>query len=200
MTVHKFIRYIENQYSFLRLRKTPYGTMRYKEIQDLVTEYRDYLDMCRRMGYDMKNSFVLYPKDLQKSHDRTARRYEHKKDAKIKRDFIVAYRQLSGRLDFEKDGLKIVYPNTPDDVAAEGHALHHCVGGYVERVAERECMILFLRKCADEAKSFYTIEVRGQEVVQVRGMGNCGMTPEVEAFVAAWKQGALCAPLPAAAA
>ena len=49
-------------------------------------------------------------------------------------------------------------------------------------------------------KPFYTIEVRGQEVVQVRGAGNCGMTPEVEAFVTAWKQRALCAPLPAAAA
>ena len=199
MTVHKFIRYMEKQYSFLRLRKTPHGSLRYKEMQDLVTEYRDYLDMCRRMGYDMKNSFVLYPKDLQKSHDKTARRYEQKKDALIKHDFIAVYKQLSGRLDFERDGLKIVYPDAPDDVIAEGHALHHCVGSYTERVAEKECVILFLRRCADVSKPFYTIEVRGQEVVQVRGIGNCGMTPEVEAFVAAWKQRALCAPLPAAA-
>lgn len=200
MTVHKFIRYIESQYAFLRLRKTPHGSLRYKEMQALVTEYRDYLDMCCRMGYDMKNSFVLYPKDLQKSHDKTAHRYGQKKDTLIKRNFIAVYRQLSGRLDFEKDGLKIVYPDTPDDVIAEGHALHHCVGSYTERVANGECVILFLRKCSDESKPFYTIEVRGQEVVQVRGMGNCGMTPEVKTFVAAWKQGVLCAPLPAAAA
>ena len=126
MTVHKFIRYIESQYAFLRLRKTPHGSLRYKEMQDLVTEYRDYLDMCCRMGYDMKNSFVLYPKDLQKSHDKTARQYGQKKDTLIKRNFIAVYRQLSGRLDFERDGLKIVYPDTPDDVIAEGHALHHC--------------------------------------------------------------------------
>lgn len=199
MTVHKFIRYMEKQYSFLCLRKTPHGSLRYKEMQDLVTEYRDYLDMCRRMGYDMKNSFVLYPKDLQKSHDKTARRMKHKKDAEIKRGFTAVYKQLAGQLDFEKDGLKIVYPDAPDDVIAEGHALHHCVGSYTERVAEKECVILFLRRCADVSKPFYTIEVRGQEVVQVRGIGNCGMTPEVEAFVAAWKQRALCAPLPAAA-
>ena len=163
-------------------------------------EYRGYLDMCRRMGYDMKNSFVLYPKDLQKSYDKTARRYGQKIDTLTKRDFAAVYLQLSGRLDFEKDGLKIVYPATPDDIVAEGNALHHCVGSYVERVAEEECIILFLRRCADECKPFYTIEVRGQEVVQVRGAGNCGMTPEVKAFVAEWKQRALCAPLPAAAA
>lgn len=199
MTVHKFIRYIDSQYGFLRLRKSPYGTLRYKKMQDLVTEYRDYLDMCRRMGYDMKNSFVLYPKDLQKSHDKTARRYERKKDTLIKRNFIAVYRQLSGRLDFERDGLKIVYPGTPDDVIAEGHALHHCVGSYTERVADGKCVILFLRKCADEEKPFYTIEVQGQKAVQVRGIGNCNMTPEVQKFISAWEQRVLCTRLPAAA-
>ncbi len=193
MTVHKFIRYMEKQYSFLRLRKTPHGSLRYKEMQDLVTEYRDYLDMCRRMGYDMKNSFVLYPKDLQKSHDKTARRMEHKKDAEIKRGFTAVYKQLAGQLDFEKDGLKIVYPGTPDDVIAEGHALHHCVGSYTERVAGGECVILFLRECSDEAKPFYTVEVREQKAVQVRGMGDCGMTPEVAAFIADWEQRVLSA-------
>lgn len=200
MTVHKFIRYIENQYGFLRLRKTPYGPLRYQGMQALVLEYRDYLDMCHKMGYDMKNSFVLYPKDLQKSHDRTARRMKHKEDAKIKRDFIAVYRRLSGQLDFEKNGFKIVYPATPDDVIKEGHALHHCVGGYTERVAKGECVILFLRRCSDDSKPFYTVEVRNQKVVQVRGMKNCGMTPEIKSFIADWERRVLSARLPAVAA
>lgn len=200
MTVHKFIRYMESQYGFLCLRKSSYGTLRYKEMQTLVTEYRDYLDMCHRMGYDMKNSFVLYPKDLQKAHDRAVHRYEQKKDTLTKRNFTAVYKQLSGRLDFEKDGMKIVYPETPDDVVAEGHALHHCVGSYTERVADGECVIVFLRRCSDESKPFYTIEVMGDKVVQVRGMGNCSMTPEVEAFIAAWEQRVLGTRLPAAAA
>ena len=198
ITVHKFIRYMDSQFGFLRLRRTSYGTLRYKGMQDLVSEYRDYLDMCSKMGYDMKNSFVLFPKDLQKSHDRTARRMKHKEDAKIKRDFIAVYRQLSGQLDFEKDGMKIVYPETPDDVVKEGHALHHCVGSYTERVAEKECIILFLRKCSEEEKPFYTVEVRNRKAVQVRGIGNCDMTPEVKSFVAAWEQRVLSARLPAA--
>lgn len=202
MTVHKFIRYIENQYGFLRLRKTSYGSLRYKEMQDLVSEYRDYLDICHKLGYDMKNSFVLYPKDLQKSHDRTARRMKHKEDAKLKRDFIAVYRRLSGQLDFEKDGMKIVYPTTPDDFIKESHALHHCVcvGGYTERVAKGECVILFLRRCSDDSKPFYTVEVRNQKAVQVRGTGNCGMTPEIESFIAAWERRVLSARLPAVAA
>ena len=198
ITVHKFIRYMDSQFGFLRLRRTSHGTLRYKGMQDLVSEYRDYLDMCRKMGYDMKNSFVLFPKDLQKSHDKTAHRYKQRKDALVKRDFISVYQQLSGQLDFEKDGMKIVYPKTPDDVVKEGHALHHCVGSYTERVAEKECIILFLRKCSEEAKPFYTVEVRNRKAVQVRGIGNCDMTPEVKSFITAWEQRVLSARLPAA--
>lgn len=198
ITVHKFIRYIDSQFESLRLRRTSHGTLRYKGMQDLVSEYRDYLDMCRKMGYDMKNSFVLFPKDLQKSHDKAARRFKQRKDALVKRDFIAVYQQLSGQLDFEKDGMKIVYPATPDDVVKEGHALHHCVGSYTERVAEKECIILFLRKCSEEEKPFYTVEVRNQKAVQVRGKGNCSMTPEVKSFIAAWEQRVLSSRLPAA--
>lgn len=137
---------------------------------------------------DMKNSIVVYPKDIQKSYDKVVRRFKQKKDSQIKREFIAVYQQLSGQLDFERDGFKIVYPSTPDDVIAEGHVLHHCVGSYTERVAEKECIILFLRKCSDETKPFYTVEVRGQKAVQVQGKRNCDMTPEVEAFITVWEQ------------
>ena len=53
--------------------------------------------------------------------------------------------------------------------------------------------MLFLRECSDEAKPFYTVEVREQKAVQVRGMGDCGMTPEVAAFIADWEQRVLSA-------
>ena len=84
--------------------------------------------------------------------------------------------------------MKIVYPSIPDDVVREGHALHHCVGSYVERVAKHECVILFLRQCSDLEKSFFTIEIRGSQIVQVRGTGNCAATPEVDKFLKAWEQ------------
>jgi len=178
---------MDSQFDFLRLRRTPHGTMRYKNMQDLISEYRDYIGICHTMRYDLKNNFVLFPRDLQKSHDKTARRMKHRQDAKVKRDFISVYRQISGQLDFEKDGFKIVYPATPDDVVKEGHALHHCVGSYVERIANGECIILFLRKCSED-KPFFTIEVRNWKAVQVRGTGNCDMTPEVKDFITDWER------------
>jgi len=186
VTVHKLIRYMDKQYSFLQFRKTQYGGIRYRDMQALVSEYRDYLDMCVKENYDMRNSFVLYPADLQKSHDKTAQRVKRKANAQMRRDFEAVYRRIANRLDFQRDGMKIVYPATPDDIIAEGHALHHCVGSYVDRVARKECMILFLRHCEDISTPFYTIEIQGQKVVQVRGMNNGDATAEVQAFIACW--------------
>ena len=47
-------------------------------------------------------------------------------------------------------GLILVVPKSGDEIRAEGEALHHCVGGYVESVAKGETNIFFVRK-ADEA-------------------------------------------------
>lgn len=187
MTPHKFMKYAEQQYPVLLKQKTQYGGQRYRDLQAVVTEYRDYLDMCTKLGYDLGNSFVLYPKNMQQAHDRAARRVKAKADAKLRQDFKAAIRAICGHLDFEMDGMRLLLPSTPEELAAEGNALHHCVGGYADRVARKECVILFLRQCEDIDKPFYTVEVRGGKIAQVRGMGNCAATPEVEAFMSQWE-------------
>lgn len=188
MTVHKFTQYMDKQYAFLRLRKTPHKTQRYNVMQDLVSEYRDYLGMCNKLNYDVKRNSVLFPKDIQKFHDKTARRLKHKTDAETKQEFITIYKSISKQLCFEKDGLKLICPSVPEDVIAEGFYLSHCVGDYIGRITGRECIILFIRKSCKIDKPYYTMEIRGKEIVQVRGIGNCSMTPEVKDFVDCWKR------------
>lgn len=194
VTAHRLMRYLDGQYAFLQYRQTRYHAQRYRDMQSVASEYRDYLDMCAKQNYDMRNSFVLYPKDLQKSHDRVAHRIKLKMDAQMRRDFKAAYDRIMDSLDYEYEGLKIVYPAAPEDIIREGNALHHCVGGYVDRVARRECMIVFLRRCEDEAKPYYTVEIRGGKAVQVRGMRNEAATPEVERFISRWEREVLRTP------
>ena len=160
-------------------------------MQDIVREYRDYLEMCVKERYDMKNNFVLFPQSLQVAHDKVARRIKQKADAKMRRDFKIAYRRIMGQLDFEMGGMKIVYPQNPSELVAEGHALHHCVGSYADRVARQECIILFLRRCENETKPFYTIEIQKRKIVQVRGMQNARATPAVEKFISQWEMAVL---------
>lgn len=193
-TVHKMLRYLDKQFSFLHQRKNRYGSIRYNYMQALVSEYRDYLEMCAKLSYDLKNSFVLYPKDLQKSHDKAAHRIKLKADAKMSKEFKNVYRQIGTAFSFEWNGMKIVAPVSTKEVVDEGHALHHCVGNYVERVARRESVILFLRKSEEAAKSFYTIELKGRNVMQVRGMNNKDTTKEVQKFIDLWTKKVIQAP------
>lgn len=186
MTVHRLLRYMDSQYAFLQFRKTPNGTMRYKEMQDLVREYRDYLDMCIQEHYDMKNDFVLYPKDLQKAHDIVSGRIKRRVDAKARRKFKAVYQRIGNSMDFEFNGMKIICPAVAGDIITEGQALHHCVGSYTKRVADGECLILFLRRCENIDKPFYTIELREREVMQIKGANNTDATPEVQKFVECW--------------
>lgn len=188
MTVHRLIRYLEGQYPHLRERKTRYGGVRYDSMQAVVTEYNDYLEMCQKQKYDLTSSFILYPADLQKAHDKVAQRIQHNASAKLRRDFQAVYKRIMGQLDFEANGMKIVYPASSDEIVAEGNALHHCVGGYVDRVAAKKCMILFLRRCEDVDKPFFTVEVQHRKVVQVRGNCNAAPTPEVRKFMDVWER------------
>lgn len=187
-TAHKLMRYIDGQYNLLKGCEGEYGGLRYESVKAVVGEYMDYLDMCEKQNYDLKNSFVLFPKDLQKNHDRVAQRIKIKADMKMREDFQAAYKRIMGQLDFEQGGMKIVYPATLDDIVAEGQALHHCVGNYVDRVAAKKTMILFLRRCEDVGKPYYTVEVKNREVMQVRGAGNQEPTPDVKKFMQAWER------------
>ena len=186
-TPHKMMRYIDEQHALLADLRTSYGMARYQDMSSILSEYHDYLDMCKGQHYDMANSFVLFPANLQKAHDKVAHSIKLKADAKKRRAFKAVYRRLGQSLDYEQDGIKTVFPKVPEDLIEEGNALHHCVGGYVGRVADKSCVIVFLRSVKDPQKPFYTVEVNDREIVQIRGMGNGAATPEVKAFVQHWK-------------
>lgn len=80
-------------------------------------------------------------------------------------------------------GLILVVPQSGDEIRKEGEALHHCVGGYVDRVARGETNIFFIRKADHPEKSYFTMEWRDNKIIQCRGFKNCGMPADVQAFV-----------------
>ena len=75
------------------------------------------------------------------------------------------------------------------EIIDEGKALCHCVGGYAERHAKGKLHIMFIRKADKPDVPFYTVEVDlFGKIVQVRGQRNCKTTPEVDAFIEAYKE------------
>lgn len=180
MNVSRFLAYIQEQARCL----AGIGST----IQDVVALYRDYLSMCSEAGYDMKKHSVLFPENCRTTHDEVQQYCRWLHTQKMRENFEQAYLAVRKKICYRRRGLQIVCPSTPEDLIQEGRSLHHCVGGYAERVANGQCLIVFLRNTEELEKPLYTIEVRGDQVQQIHGDHNSNPTPEVERFVEQWKK------------
>lgn len=158
-----------------------------KSNDNALGDWLDYLNMCKELKYDMRNSFVLFPNDLKAAHDETAALIKHKKDKALERKYKKLFTKYQEQFEMQAYGLMIIAPRKLMDIVKEGKTLHHCVGGYTTRVANNETVILFIRDINVPNKSFYTMEVRDGKVIQVRGQNNCGTTPKVEKLVSKFK-------------
>lgn len=75
MTAEKFMRYIDAQFP-IYCEARPANGYRDPTMETLVITYVDYLHMCRRQAYDMKEKSVLFPKNCAAAHDREAERIQ----------------------------------------------------------------------------------------------------------------------------
>lgn len=172
---------------------TLYKLLKYISKQKIshTQDYFDYTGWLEEMDYDMKNEFNLFPKNFEKAHDEMSKQYMKFKDKQAREETKRFNRMLKKmknktveveamKLDIQ--GLFIRLPNRLEELKAEGEALHHCVGTYMEKVRKGETMIFFIRQKEAPEKPYYTLEWHGR-VIQCRGFRNCDMTPEVKAFV-----------------
>ena len=168
--------------------KRPANVYRDPTMETLVITYVDYLHMCRRQAYDMKDKSVLFPKNCAAAHDREAERIQKINDAQKNRAFGRAYAGFARKAVLSNKELQIVCPKRANDLVAEGRALHHCVGSYIDRVAEGRCLIVFVRRVEEPKKPYVTVEVRDGKIAQIHGDHNSDPTEEVKKFVDLWSR------------
>ena len=151
-----------------------------------VSIYRDYLDFAKKLNWDMKNSFVLYPKNLNESHDTAMGLVKIEKSKSEIERVNKILPAIHSMYDFKSKNLNlcVTAPNDGSEVITEGQKLHHCVGGYLNRIGlnENDSIILFVRKMDEPDKPYYTMEVRNGKISQLYGMKNCGANEEVKAL------------------
>ncbi len=178
-TLHKLRRYIGEQ-------KITY-----------IKDYFDYTEWIEEMGYDMRNTFNLFPKDFKKAHDSVAKQYMKFKNERSMEElkkfnqYLNKIRKETSNVEamnLKVQGLFIRVPNEIDELRKEGEALHHCVGTYTDKVMKGKTSIFFIRQKQEPDKSFYTLEWNKGKVIQCRGYGNKDMTPEVKAFVKVFEE------------
>ena len=161
---------------------------RYTDKQDSpIGIYRDYLEECKELRYNMQSKSTLFPKNLSKAHCRTMKLVEEKKDSELLRKFKLVIKRYE-YMNWSQGDYIIRIAGSPAELRAEGSALHHCVGSYAKRVAAGETAIFFVRKADDPQKSFFTLELRDGRVMQCRtkGQRSYETIPEVYSFVQEW--------------
>lgn len=80
---------------------------------------------------------------------------------KLDRDtrFSQIYVNYKDRLAFEYGDFEIVLPTCSQDLIVEGNQMHHCVGGYIDRVAKGETLIVFVRNKNNLNSPYITCQV-----------------------------------------
>lgn len=185
-TPYKMLKYIEGLKS-----EGPYA-MRNQEVND----YHDYLQLAAGLGYNLDDDWILYPKNLKERHDQLTeeqnerkaeleKESDDKKDRKLKR---TIKRKGWTRYEMETEELLIRLPECAHEIRKEGNAQHHCVATYMDRMVAGETCILFIRKKEEPDKSYYTVEVRDDEVIQVRGKYNAAPSEDIEEFMKIFKK------------
>lgn len=145
--------------------------------------WRDYIGFCKGLKWDLKNEFILFPKDLKKAHDEALSLWQEKKDVAGDQRIREMYRSYNARFHWKYKDLIMVVPRNAGDIRAEAQSQHNCVASYIERVATQNTIILFLRKQSEPNKSYYTVEYQAGKIVQCRCFGNGDMTKEVKSAI-----------------
>ncbi|NHN33521.1 PcfJ domain-containing protein [Paenibacillus agricola] len=158
----------------------------YRNASSVLTALRDYIKDCMELGMDLEQEHVLFPNNLYEAHQKTIRKMKVKKDETLNVKITARLNELN-RFSFEYAGFIIRPAASILELFDEGKALEHCVGGYTDRYADGKTNLFVLRRSTEPETPFYTVEVVGQEIKQVRGKKNCNPTDEVQAFIEAFK-------------
>ena len=165
------------------------GCARYGGLSSLGSSlkyWEDYLTAAEALGYQLHKENVLLPKNLGAAHDSATSKHQSKmeqerKKAQAEKDRLAALAYEERRVELEKkygfnlDGYVIQVPSSKDAILDEGRKLKHCVGGYADRHMRGDLTILFMRNAKRPDKSWLTIEMSGNQLVQIHGFKNEGV-------------------------
>lgn len=183
--IGKILKYIQKQ---TEKRKEEKGHTTYT-LEGIIRAYRDYLQECEQLHLDLHDKEILFPKDLTAAHNRTMEQVKFEKNKADQEKFQKAVEKLE-KFAWSEGEFFIRPAREQMELTAEGKALHHCVGGYIKRMAEGETAIFFLRKVSEPDKPFYTLELQKKRVIQCRTEHNASYdrNPDVKNFVDMWME------------
>jgi hypothetical protein len=115
---------------------------------------REYIRLCRSM-----NKAPQKANNFMREYCETKNLYELRKIEFDNKQIANNYANHSKAWEFEYGDFTIVVPTCGQDIVTEGERMHHCVGGYVDRVVRNETYIVFVRRKNDIDTPYITCQV-----------------------------------------
>lgn len=163
----------------------------YIEAQNVsATWYREYLDNCVMLKYDLSDTKTAFPKRLKKRmklvqdivdeirrrerivEDEIRRKQQIEEQKKMNINIAAVSKKLA-RLEKIQRPFRVVLPLSEADFISEGKKLHHCVGsmGYAAAYARGDKIIAFIRNPRAVRSPFFTVEFSKEsgKVIQCYG-------------------------------
>ena len=120
---------------------------------------------------------------LQRFHDDAARAVSNVRNKAQDEKFQILYDKRRKMLANDGEYL-IEMPKCSADLTEEGSKLRHCVGSYVNNVANGITAIYFLRQASAPNDPWLTVEVRDKSCIQIHGFCNAWMGSKDAYFAA----------------
>lgn len=144
-------------------------------VHNVVYDYNDYISDCKKLKFDIESNEIRFPSKFMEKHLQYAMQIEEEENPQIAKNFKIKISQFENLQIFQSNDLIIRLVQTPIELKIEGKILHHCVGGYVDRISKGTCLIFFIRKKEEPDMPFFTLEYdpKNNKIVQCRGDRNC---------------------------
>lgn len=127
-----------------------YWEYHHHNVENLI----QYLNLCECMGKtpEKVNNFMREYCETQKTYELRKKEFDNKKMA-------LSYANHAKAWEFEYGDFIVSIPTCGQDIVDEGDNMHHCVGGYVDRVVEGRTYICFIRRKATPNECYLTCQV-----------------------------------------
>ena len=140
-------------------------------------EYVDYLDVLTRMRIPLVADNV-FPKDFQTTYVKMSKAYSMAKDSLNKeamiriRDALMSDKKVRKYLKANTKYLVFV-PESPEELVLESKRLNNCLATYIDKVAQGNTSVFFIRDADNPNAALYAMEVRDGKMIQLHGINNC---------------------------
>lgn len=114
----------------------------------------NYFKQCRDLKVEPRKN-----NDPIREFTETNKRWEAWKNAKETESFFENYNKHSKAWEFQYDNFIVQIPTCGQDLIAEGAKMHNCVGSYVNRVANNQTYICFIRHKDNPNRPHITCQV-----------------------------------------